>query len=113
MIVSEPTHTVDVAGIGAFTFKRKTRIRNQIAMEAEYESVIGGIGGVSERLEIVARAYAGVKTLTVSAPDGWNLDELNLLDEADADRLMTVWKAVLEREAFFRSGGAQERAPGR
>ena len=47
---------------------------------------------------------SSLKVLTVRAPEGWSLDELDPLDPASYEKLRKVHKALSDKESSFRPG---------
>lgn len=103
---------VPVDGIGTFTFAKKT-MRDQIAIEVEYSRLTEGIETVTNFLWNLASSVSVLKVLTVTAPDGWNLDALDPEEPESYDKLMKVWSALRDKQASFRKGNQGDgAAPG-
>lgn len=94
------THTVEVDGVGSFTFRRRT-IKDQFRIEAEVGRMLGG-PAPDDMLRAGALAYATLLILTTQAPDGWDLDELDPLNQEDTDKLFLVHRRLREVETTFR-----------
>lgn len=105
------TFKVPVAGIGEFTFRRRT-VRDQPGIEAEADRILGG--PVSDRaIERAALAIATLSRLTVQAPEGWELDAIDPLDEAAVRGMFEVHKELRAAEERFRGrAGADGAAVG-
>lgn len=97
--------TVPVEGIGTFTFAKKT-MRDQIAIEVEYSRLTEGVETVTNFLWNLATAISVLKVMTVTAPDGWDLDGLDPEDAESYAKLMQVWGALRDKQASFRKGTA-------
>ena len=98
---------VNVPGEGVFKFRKRT-MRTQISIECEYTRLTEGVPAVTDFLARLAGAFADLTVLTVEAPKGWDLDELDGFDDDDYARLTKVWEALRGQEATFRqAGGAQ------
>ena len=95
---------VVVEGIGTFTFGRR-KLADEIAIQVEYARTIDGVQP-TEWLALVAGWLSALKVLTVRAPAGWNVDELDPLDDDTYAKLMKVHSALSEKERSFRSGPA-------
>lgn len=101
--------TVDVDGVGTFTFGRRT-MRDEIKIQVEYARLIEGVEP-TEWLESVAGWLATLRVLTVLAPDGWDIDDLDPLDSATYTKLARVNTELATKERSFRlqpAAGSQE-----
>lgn len=89
-------------------------MRSELAIAAEFSRLSEGIAMPSAFLETVGGWIATLKVLTLVAPDGWVLDELDPLDDENYARLMKVHGALRAREDEFRgkskSGREAQRA---
>jgi hypothetical protein len=104
--------TVPVEGIGAFTFAKRS-LRDELAIGSEYSRLTEGVDTPTPWLEAVAGWIAALKVLTVEAPKGWNIDELDPLDPETYAKLRKVHAALREKEGSFRRpGGAGGKADG-
>ena len=90
-----------VEGIGSFTFARRT-MRAEFRINAEYARLTEGVSPVPDQLHVSADAVATLKILTVKAPDGWNIDDLDPLETDSYVKILTVWRALRAREDAFR-----------
>lgn len=91
---------VPVDGIGTFTFARR-KMADEIAIQVEYARMIEGVQP-TEWLALVAGWISALKILTVRAPAGWNIDEMDPLDDDTYAKLMRVHAALTEQERSFR-----------
>lgn len=109
---SKPTDfRVPVPGVGDFVFGKRT-MRDEIATQVEYARMIDGVAP-TPWLEAVCGAIADLKTLTVKAPDGWDLDALDPHDPETYKNLIAAHRALLDQERSFRPGAAKaDQAPG-
>lgn len=100
---------VDVEGVGSFTFGKRT-MRDEIKVQVEYARLIEGVEP-TEWLDVVCGCIALLRVMTVRAPDGWDIDSMDPLDEDTYARLMKVHAALTAKERSFRrskgQGGAQ------
>ena len=92
---------VDVEGVGRFTFARRT-LRDDLAVATEYSRLIEGIDTPTEWLSILAGCVAALKVLTVTEPEGWNLLDVDPLDEDGYASILRVHNALRSAEARFR-----------
>lgn len=92
--------TVPVEGIGTFTFAKR-RMADEIAIQVEYARIIDGVEP-TEWLAAVAGWLSTLKVLTVRAPEGWDIDEMDPLDDDTYSQLMRVHGALRDKEISFR-----------
>jgi hypothetical protein len=96
---------VTVDGIGVFTFRHRA-LRDQFRIEGEASRLLGGPVD-DPLLRAGAVAFATLAVLTITAPDGWNLDTLDPFDPSgSAGRLFQVHGALREAEDRFRHPAA-------
>jgi hypothetical protein len=96
---SEFTLTVD--GIGAFTFARRN-MRRELSIGAEYSRIIEGVPTPTPWLDTIAGWISALKVLTLKAPEGWDIDELDPLDDESYSKLLKVHAALRAKEGSFR-----------
>ena len=99
-------YQLEVDGIGEFTFRRRN-MRDQIRIEAEAERITGGPVENKSPLQRAAIAIATLSVLTVKAPDGWDVDAMDPLEQADVETVLKVAGEVYEAEARFRERAKQ------
>ena len=99
---SPDTFEVDVEDIGKFVF-RKRNMRAQIEIEAEYSRLTEGVQVITAFLGDISSKTADLKVLTLKAPDGWDVDELDAWDDDSFEKLAKVWSALRDKEASFRA----------
>lgn len=95
-------YVVKVDGVGQFTFARR-RMKDEISVQVEYARIIDGVVP-TPWLGVVAGWLSALRVLTVRAPEGWDLDELDPLDEEVYAKLGKVHGALIEQERTFRQG---------
>lgn len=91
--------TVD--DIGTFTFAQR-RMRDELAIAAEVSRLTEGVPMPTAFLSQVAGWISTIKVLTVHAPDGWDPEALDPLDEDSYAKLLKVHSALREKEDSFR-----------
>lgn len=96
----EDDFVVNVEGVGSFTFGRRT-MRDEIAIQVEYARIIDGVTP-TPWLENVGGWMATLRILTVRAPEGWDLDDMDPLEPETYENLFRVYSALREKEDFFR-----------
>ena len=101
-IAKETDFTVKVDGVGTFTFGRRT-MRDEIAIQVEYARIIDGVEPTAW-LQAVGGWLSVLRTLTVRAPEGWDLDTMDPLDDETYARLSNVYEALVDQERSFRRG---------
>ena len=103
--MARPAHPSDfdvpVEGIGTFTFGRR-KMADEIAIQVEYARIIDGVQP-TDWLALVAGWISALKTLTVRAPAGWNVDEMDPLEDETYAKLAKVHAALVEKERSFRA----------
>lgn len=92
---------VDVPNIGTFSFAKRM-LRDELRIGAEYSRLTEGVGTPSAWLEIVAGWISALTVLTVSAPAGWDIEQMDPLDQETYDKLRTVHQALRDKESSFR-----------
>jgi hypothetical protein len=101
------TFTIDVDGVGTFTFRRRV-LRDEFRISAEYTRLTEGVENPPEWLDNFADAVASIKALVVDAPEGWGkgeIDNLDPYDESTYKNIVAVRTALHEKEFFFRAPG--------
>jgi hypothetical protein len=93
---------VPVEGVGQFTFARR-QMADEIAIQVEFARMIDGVEPTSW-LQAVCGWLSALKVLTVRAPEGWVLEELDPLDEDVYARLNKVYTELVDKERSFRRG---------
>lgn len=93
--------TVDVDGVGRFVFGKR-RMADEIKVHVEYSRLTEAVEP-TPWLDSVSTWMSTIKVLVVRAPDGFDLDELDPLDEASYAKLFKVYAALVEKEGSFRS----------
>jgi hypothetical protein len=105
--------TVPVEGVGTFTFGRR-KMADEIKIQVEYARMIDGVEP-TQWLSLVCGWMAALRTLTVNAPDGWDIEEMDPLDDETYSKLMRVHAALVDKERSFRTGkkpGSEGSRPG-
>ncbi|WP_441280566.1 hypothetical protein [Tardiphaga sp. 862_B3_N1_1] len=94
--------TVPVEGVGKFVFAKRT-MADEIAIQREYSGMLQGVEP-TQQLDNLASWMAVLRTLTVRAPEDWDIDEMDPLDPETYEKLLKVFTAVREAENSFRRG---------
>lgn len=104
-----PQYEVHVEDIGTFTFAKRT-MRLEFKIQAEYSRLTEGVDTPTANLDYIAGVFSALRVLTLAAPDGWNLDNLDPLEQDDFERVIKVHSALRAKESSFRrkpaGGGA-------
>ena len=98
---SDTDFDVNVEGIGTFRFGKR-KMADEIKIQVEYARMIEGVEP-TEWLASVCGWISTLRTLTVLAPDGWDIDEMDPLDDDSYGKLLRVHAALTEKERSFRS----------
>lgn len=93
-------YTLPVDGVGSFVFGRRT-MRDELDIQREYAVILGG-AQPTPMLDLLANWISVFKVLTVLAPDGWDLDTMDPLDDETYEKMRRVYDAIAEKEASFR-----------
>ena len=99
---SDTDFDVSVEGIGVFRFGKR-KMADEIAIQVEYARLIQGVDP-TDWLANVCGWISTLKVMTVRAPEGWDIDDLDPLDDETYLKLANVYGALTERERSFRSG---------
>lgn len=102
---------VEVEGVGTFCFARRT-MRDELKIQVEYSRIVDGVKP-TEWLHLVASWIAALKVMTVRAPEGWDVEAMDPLDDQTFENLAKVHRALFEKEqSFRRSTGKDGQAAG-
>jgi hypothetical protein len=99
---------VKVEGVGAFTFGKRT-MRDEIAIQVEFARIIDGVEPTAW-LQTVGGWMSTLRVLTVRAPAGFSVDDLDPLDDETYATMGKVYDALAEQERSFRrqkNGGSK------
>ncbi len=98
--------SIDVEGIGRFVFARR-KMADEIKIQVEYARLIEGVEPTTW-LAAVAGWISALSVLTVIAPAGWNIDEMDPTEDETYSRMNAVHKALLQKEGSFRTKPNQD-----
>lgn len=98
---------VEVPGVGVFLFRHRT-FRDSIRIAAEVEQMLGFQAGVSGGLQSVAAMFATLTTLLDQAPAGFDLENMDPLNDSSLSRLEEVYLALREAETNFRKPRSED-----
>lgn len=99
----EPQKTdfaVDIEGVGTFTFARRT-MRDEIRIQREFAKIIDGVEPTFW-LAQVGGWISDLGVLTVSAPEDWDIEGMDPLDDDTYAKMAKVHAALREKENSFR-----------
>lgn len=96
---------IEVEGVGSFTFGRR-KMKDEIDIQVEFARLVQGVEP-TQWLQMVCGWLAAFKVLTVRAPEGWDLDEMDPLDDDTYKKMALVFDALREKESSFRRSNAQ------
>lgn len=91
---------VPVEGVGDFVFGRR-KMADHLKIEVEYARITEGVLP-TPWLDKLATWLATLRVLAVRVPEGFNIDELDPLEEETYAKLMKVHIALREKEGSFR-----------
>ena len=90
-----------VEGIGRFRFAKR-RLSDELQIQRAYAEYAGGVEPTIW-LATLAEYLSTLRVLTVEAPENWDLDNMDPLEEATYQNLARVFIALREREETFRA----------
>ena len=96
----ETDFSVPVEGVGTFVFGTRT-MRDELAIQVEFARIIDGVEPTSW-LQAVGGWVSTFRVLTVRAPAGWDVDELDPLDPETYAKMDRVYRALSDKERSFR-----------
>lgn len=94
---------VTVEGVGNFVFASRT-LGDEIAIQREYANIIGGVESPTDWLVTMAGWLSVLRTITVRAPEGWDLESMDPLASETYEKLYKTYTALREKEDSFRQG---------
>lgn len=97
---SNTDFTVQVEGVGSFVFGRRT-MRDEVAIQVEYARMIDGVTP-TDWLATVCGWMASFKILMVAAPEGFDIESLDPLDDDTYRQMALVHSALRQQEDSFR-----------
>lgn len=92
---------VQVEGLGAFTFAKRT-LGDELRIQAEHSRIIDGNEAPTNWLYNLAVWMSALRVLMVAAPLNWKLEELDPLDPETFDQISRVYVGLREKEESFR-----------
>lgn len=106
---------VPVEGVGDFVFGRR-KMADHLKINVEYARITEGVTP-TPWLDTVASWIATLRVLAVRLPEGFDLDELDPLDEETYAKLLKINSALRAKEDSFRgkpqaAGEGSGQAPG-
>lgn len=107
-MIKNETYVIDLDGVGQFEVLRVTQ-RQRLRVMTEQARLTEGLDELPESLLEEASITAAVKALVVKAPDGWDVDLIDPLDEDGSYSAMKrLYAAISEREQRFRGKTANQ-----
>lgn len=99
---SDTDYTVDVDGIGTFTFGQR-KMADHIKINVEYARLLEGVTP-TPWLDTLTQWVSTLKVLMVRAPEGFVLEDLDPLEDSAYAKLFKVYTALRAKEDSFRPG---------
>jgi len=93
--------------LGVFEFRHRT-MRDEFKIGAEYSRLIEGIDHPTKFLAYLSEATSTIKVLLSEGPPGWDIDTLDPLDPETFNKISTIYKALQEKEIFFRKDAKRQ-----
>lgn len=110
---SSTDYYIEADGVGRFRIARRT-MKLEIDIQVSYSVITQGVTP-TPFLSTLAEWISTIKALTVDAPEGWDIEGLDPLDDESFTKLNRVYSAIVDKEASFRpkrkeggEGGGQE-----
>jgi len=104
-IPSPTDFSVEVEGVGTFVFGRR-KLADEVKIHVEYARMTEAVTP-TPWLDNVATWVSTLRVMTVVAPPGFVIDEMDPFDEGTYERLARVYKALIDKEGSFRRGPAE------
>lgn len=105
---------VEIEGVGTFIFGRRT-LKDELRIQAEYSRITEGVETPTLMLYTLGIAIATIRVLMVQAPQGFDLDALDPIEEDTFTLLQSVYEGVKAKEYSFRKksgkGSEENSAP--
>lgn len=76
-------------------------MRDEISIQVEFARIIDGVEPTAW-LQAVGGWLSALRVMTVRAPAGWDLDEMDPLDDETYAKLSLVYTTFVEKERSFR-----------
>lgn len=105
---------VDVEGVGLFIFAKRT-MRDELRIAAEYSRLTEGVETPTGFLADMGGWISTLKALTVEAPHGWDIDEMDPFEDESHQKIFKVYAALRVQEGSFRKAknpGSKNSGPG-
>lgn len=99
--------TVDVEGLGQFVFGYR-KMEDHLKIEVEFARITQGLAQPTPWLLTIGEWMSTLRILLVKAPNGFDLDEIDPLEDDTFNNLRAIFRALREKEDSFR----KKRAPG-
>ena len=94
--------SIDVEKAGRFVVARRT-MRDEFKIATEFSRLTEGVETPTRFLSYYARSFACAKVLIVSAPDGFDLDAMDPLNDDSYAALISFYETLAAKEDDFRS----------
>ncbi|EIW6162825.1 hypothetical protein MF451_003822 [Salmonella enterica subsp. enterica serovar Saintpaul] len=95
-----------VEGIGRFRFARR-KLADELLIQRHYAEYAGGVEP-TVWLATLAEYLSTLRVLTVEAPEGWDIDDMDPLDNDTYEKLAAVFVALRRKEDSFRAGNGKQ-----
>ncbi|ECB1886238.1 hypothetical protein IAJ44_004294 [Salmonella enterica] len=92
----------NIDGIGRFRFARR-KMADELQIQRLYAEYAGGVEP-TVWLATLAEYLSTLRVLIVEAPESWDLDSMDPLDDDTYKKISRVFVALREREETFRAG---------
>lgn len=94
-------YDVQVEGIGKFKFARRS-LGDELKVQVEYARITEGVMQPTPWLYSLGTWLSALRVLMVAAPDGWDMEAMDPLEDDTYDQIKKVYEAMREKEDSFR-----------
>lgn len=101
---SQTDFLVQVEGVGDFVFGRR-KMADHLKINVEYARITEGVLP-TPWLDTLSTWLATIKVMAVRVPEGFDLDEIDPLDDDTYAKLLKIHSAFRAKEDSFRRGPA-------
>lgn len=104
-------YDVQVEGIGQFKFARRS-LGDELKVQVEYARITEGVMQPTPWLYSLGTWLSALRVLMVGAPDGWDMEAMDPLEDDTYDQIKKVYEAMRDKEdSFRRKPGKTGQAP--
>lgn len=98
------TYNLQVGEIGSFEIRRQTMSVTAKYL-AEYNRISEGQENLTGFYSRFCDRIATLRAFIHKAPDNWDIENIDITNDNEYDKIEAVYRAITDKEASFRSGG--------